>query len=187
MTGGADGVGDEMMEVGDGDAVGVGADDGGAHTGSAADVDRGEAEAAPVEAAPDARRLQARVVNPATKEVLADRFVAGKNQLRVRIAAKGAEGAATADVAFASPTPGRAADLTVEIIAGDTHSSQELELPAIADSKWTRAVAVRGPRRDRHLPGVHPGPLPGPGRPERHPFRSRPGRGCAGAAPRACG
>ncbi len=135
-AGGADGVGDELLEV-DGD-------DGG-DSGGAADVDRGEAETTPVEAAPDARRLQARIVNPATKKVLADRFVRGENQVRVRIAAKEAEGAATADVTFVSPTPGRAADLTVEIIAGDTHSSQELELPAIADSKWTRAVTFEVP------------------------------------------
>jgi hypothetical protein len=131
------GAGDEIMEVGGDEAVAVGADE--------ADVDRAAAEATPVEVAPDSRRLQARLVNPATKEVLADRFVVGKNQVRVRIAAEVAEGAAPADAPFASPTPGRQADLTVEIIAGDAHASQVLQLPAIADSKWTRPVTFEVP------------------------------------------
>ncbi len=112
----------------------------GAEPDPGADVDRGADEAAPGEVAPDRRRLQAQVVDPATKKVLGDRFVPGRNQIKVRIAAAVAEGVAVADALFASPTPGREADLTVEIIAGDTHRSQTLKLPAVADSKWTRAV-----------------------------------------------
>ena len=143
-AGGADGIGNEMMEVGGDEAVD--ADAGAAAAADdAADGDRGAAEAVPVASAPDARRLQARVVDPATKAVLADRFVVGKNQVRVRIAAEVAKGAAVADVTFASPTPGRQADLTVEVIAGDTHASRKLELPAIADSEWTAPVAFEVP------------------------------------------
>jgi hypothetical protein len=95
--------------------------------------------------APDARRLQAQVTDPATKKVLDDRFVPGPNKLRVRIAAAVAEGAAVADAAFESPTPGRDADLTVEFIAGDHHSTQKLKLPAAGDTKWTRPVAFAVP------------------------------------------
>ena len=65
--------------------------------------------------------------------------------MKVRIAAAVAKGAAVADVAFASPTPGREADLTVQIIAGDTLQSKSLRLPAVADSKWTKAVTVEVP------------------------------------------
>ncbi|MEA2901084.1 MAG: hypothetical protein QOH36_971 [Actinomycetota bacterium] len=123
------------------DAVGVGADE----IDDQGDVDRGGDEGAAVESAPDQRRLQAQVVDPATKKVLPDRFVPGRNQVKVRIAAAVAKGAAVADVAFASPTPGREADLTVQIIAGDTLQSKSLPLPAVADSKWTKAMTIEIP------------------------------------------
>ena len=109
------------------------------------DSDRGGEEATP-EVAADARRLQAQLLDPTTKKPVPDRFLAGTtNHLRVRIAAEAADGAVAADAPFVSPTPGRDAELTVEVIAGDTHARRTVKLPAAGDSVWTRVVPFEVP------------------------------------------
>ncbi len=94
---------------------------------------------------PDDRRLQAKVVDPATDEVL-ERFVGGAvNDVKVRIASAVSKGVVIGDAPFVSPTPGRDVDLTVEVIAEGTHARRKLTLPATGDSGWTRAVPVEVP------------------------------------------
>jgi len=111
-----------------------------------AEVDRGSEAAPSPPVPPDARRLQAQVLHDDTGKVLDDRFVGGAvHQLKIRIAAEVIEGVVVGDAAFVSPTPGRDADLTVEVIAGDTHARRKLELPAVGASGWTRAVPVTVP------------------------------------------
>ncbi len=101
-----------------------------------------EAETPP----PDSRRVQTQFVDPVTKKPVPDRFVAGTvHHLRVRIAAELAQEAVGADAPFVNPTPGRQADLQVEVIAGETHARRKLSLPAVGDSKWTKVVPFEVP------------------------------------------
>ena len=130
------------------DAVGVGADEIDARaTSTAAETKGRRRNRPPTTAAPGPGR------RPGDQEGAPRPVRPRQNQVKVRIAAAVAKGAAVADVAFASPTPGREADLTVEIIAGDTHARRKsLRLPAVGDSKWTKAVTVEVPAEVDRLP-----------------------------------
>ncbi len=121
-------------------------------TSPAGEPDRGGGrggEGPPAEAPPpDPRRLQARVFDRATKAAVVDRFLPGATyHVRVRIAAEVAADALAADAPFVSPTPGRAARLEVDVITGEVGVKRRLRLPAVGDSKWTRAVPVEVPTR----------------------------------------